>query len=94
MACEECGELHTHAFRSPADMVNAVQVAAQELDRGVLEQLRVDDRTISEQVALRSALHAGALPDSVLYRFKCTVCGDQFELVADTNHGGGGWTRM
>lgn len=62
------------------------------MDRGALEQVRAVDHTIPEQEALRSAISAGALPDIVLYRFKCTVCGDGFELSAD-NHGNGGWTR-
>lgn len=93
MACDECRELHTHRFRSPSDLVNALQVAAGEVDRGVLERVDASDATIPEQMAIRSALAAGALPDVVAYRFRCTVCGDRFELSADTRHGGGGWTR-
>jgi hypothetical protein len=53
----------------------------------------VADRTIPEQAAIGSFLQAGALPDVVLYRFKCTVCGDNFELTADTCHGNGEWRR-
>ena len=93
MACDECRELNTHPFRSRSDLVHALQVAATELDRGALERVRVVDHTIPEQAAIRSALSSGALPDIVLYRFKCAVCGDKFELSADTYHGGGGWTR-
>jgi len=93
VACDECRELHTHSFRSRSDLIHALQVAAAEVDRGALEQVRVVDHTIPEQEALRSAISAGALPDIVLYRFKCTVCGDGFELFADTHHGTGGWTR-
>ena len=93
MPCEECRELHTHQFDSRTDLVNALQVAAGELDRGVLAPVLVADRTIPEQIAIRSALESGALPDVVLYRFKCTVCGDGFELAADTNQGKGEWSR-
>ncbi len=93
MTCEECRELHTHSFRSRNDLVHAVQVAAAELDRGALERVRVEEPGIPEQAAIRSALSAGALPDIVLYRFKCCVCGDRFELFGDTFHGNGGWTR-
>ena len=93
MTCEECSELNAHAFRSRADLVHALQVAAGELDRGVLEPVRVVEPGIPEQMAIRSALTAGALPDMVLYRFKCTVCGDRFKLFADTYHGTGGWAR-
>lgn len=93
MACEECRELHTHPFRSRTDLVHALQVAAGELDRGALEHVRALEPDIPEQVAIRSALSAGALPDIVLYRFRCCVCGDRFELFADTYHGTGGWTR-
>ena len=93
MPCDECRELHTHRFRSRTDLVNALQVAAGEVDRGVLEPLSVVDRMMPEEVAIRSALQAGALPDVVLYRFKCVLCGDHFELAADTHHGNGEWRR-
>ena len=93
MACDECRDLNTHTFRSQADLIHALQVAAAEVDRGALEQVRMVEHAIPEQEALRSAISAGALPDVVRYRFKCAVCGDGFELHADTYHGGGGWTR-
>lgn len=93
MACAECGELNTHRFRSPADLLHALQVAAAEVDRGALRRTNVKDRDIPEQQALDSILAASVLPDMVKYRFQCTVCGDRFELVADTDHGDGGWVR-
>jgi hypothetical protein len=93
MPCEECRELHTHRFNSRTDLVNALRVAAEEVDRGVLTPDLVLDRTIPEQVAIGSALESGALPDVVRYRFKCTVCGDGFELTGDTHHGNGEWIR-
>jgi hypothetical protein len=93
MPCEECRELHTHRFRSRTDLINALRLAAEEVDRGVLAPVTVADRSIPEQVAIESALQAGALSDVVLYRFKCTVCGDNFELSADTYHGNGEWIR-
>ena len=94
MACDECRDLNTHVFRSREDLIHALQVAAAEMDRGALEQVRAVDLAIPEQEALRSAISSGALPDVVVYRFKCAVCGDAFELNADTYHGGGGWTRV
>lgn len=93
MPCEECHELRTHRFTSRTDLVNALRVAAEESDRGVLEPLVVRDQTIPEQVAIGSALQAGALPDVLLYRFKCTICADQFELAANTHDGVGEWKR-
>jgi hypothetical protein len=93
MACNECRELTTHKFRSQADLVHALQVAAVEVDRGALVRVQATERSIPEQVAIRSAISAGALPDAVLYRFKCAVCGDAFELTADTAQGTGGWSR-
>jgi hypothetical protein len=75
-------------------LLNALQVAAAEVDRGVLAPvLAADPRTIPEQAAVDSALQCGALPDVVLYRFKCIICGDGFELAADTHHGNGEWRR-
>jgi hypothetical protein len=93
MPCEECLDLRTHRFASRTDLVNALRVAAEEVDRGVLVPVVVVDRTIAEQVAIGSALQAGALPDVVLYRFKCTICADDFELSADTDQGNGEWRR-
>jgi hypothetical protein len=93
MPCEECRELRTHRFSSHTDLVNALQVAASEVDRGVLAPVPAAERSIPEQVAIGSALESGAFPDVVLYRFKCTVCGDGFELAADTNEGKGQWSR-
>jgi hypothetical protein len=93
MPCEECHELRTHRFGSRTDLVNALRVAAEEVDRGVLVTVTARDRTLPEQVAISSALWAGEFPDAVLYRFKCTVCGDHFELAADTDQGKGEWRR-
>jgi hypothetical protein len=92
MPCEECRELRTHRFNSRTDLVNALNVAAGEVDRGALAPAVVED-SIPVQMAIGSALQSGALPDIVLYRFKCTVCGDRFELAADTYHGNGEWRR-
>ena len=93
MTCDECRDLNAHEFRSPDDLLNAVQVAAAEVDRGVLRRLDVADLTAPEQEALDSVLSANTLPEVVRYRFQCSVCGDRFELSADTYDGKGGWTR-
>lgn len=94
MACDECRDLTTHTFRSQDDLVHAFQVAALEMDRGVLERVSTADREVREDEALRSAISAGAFPGSVVYRFKCTVCGDQFALDADMENARGSWTRV
>jgi hypothetical protein len=94
MACDECRELNTHVFRSPDDMLHALQLAAAEVDRGALKRAEVADLTTQEQRALDSAFESTSLPDMVRYRFECTVCGDRFELTADTASGKGGWTCL
>lgn len=94
VSCEECGELSTHAFRSADDLIHALRLAAEEINRGVL--CRVENSVSSgaaEDEALESALASGASPEVVQYRFRCEVCGDHFSLTADTTHGKGGWTR-
>ena len=93
MPCEECRELTTHRFRDGTDLVNAIRVAAEEVDRGVLSPVMTRTRTISEDTAIDSALQAGAMPGAVLYRFKCNICGDQFALTGDTDQGSGEWLR-
>lgn len=98
MPCEECHDLNTHRFRSSADLVNALQVAAGEVDRGVLATVttgkdRAVDRSVAEEEALRSLAEAGALPGDVAYHFRCNICGDGFELLADVSAGTGEWKR-
>lgn len=94
MSCEECRELQTHAFRSPDDLLHALRVAAAEADRGVLAPVRVEELRASEQEAMQSAFAASCVPQTLRYRFRCTVCGDLFELWADTSDGSGAWTRQ
>ena len=94
MGCEECRELTTHTFRSPEDLVHAVRLATEEMERGVLS--RVDSEALgpAAREALDSSLDSGALPGSLRYRFRCEICGDRFTLHADTSTGAGGWTRF
>ena len=83
----------SHAFRGPDDLVHAVQVAAQETDRGVLKRVGWDALRAEEQAAIDSAFDSGNVPGIIRYRFECTSCGDRFELVADTGTGDGHWQR-
>ena len=93
MTCEECRDLQSHAFRAPADLVHAFQVAASEIDRGVLRRLDREELGAREQEAVYSALDSDALPGTMRYRFECTVCGDRFELWGNSATGEGAWTR-
>lgn len=93
LTCEECRELTTHEFRTPEDLIHAVRLAGEEMNRGVLERMGNPGAGPAEREALESSLASGALPDTVRYRFRCTVCGDLFTLVGDTTRGSGGWTR-
>jgi len=93
MSCEECADLTTHQFRSAADLVHAVQTAAGEMERGVLRRVEAAQLTDAEREAMQSVFDAGA-QTTLLYRFQCTVCGDQFELAGDAESGNGGWTRL
>ena len=92
-SCEECGELTTHAFRTPDDLLHAVRLAAEEVDRGVLTRVTGAALESAAQEALDSSLDSGALPSRIRYRFRCAVCGDHFTLEADASTGEGGWTR-
>lgn len=93
MSCEECRDLGTHAFRNAEDLIHAVRLAAEEVDRGVLSRLTTRSLASNEQEALDSSLASGALPNRVNYRFRCVVCGDRFTLQAETGSGLGSWTR-
>lgn len=94
MPCTECRDLSTHTFRSPDDLIHALRLAAEEMNRGVLS--RVGEENLpgrDEDEARESALASGAMPDVLQYRFRCELCGDHFSLTADTSEGRGGWTR-
>lgn len=93
MSCEECRDLSTHVFRTPDDLVHAVRLAAEEVDRGVLVRASSPVLEAAAQEALDSSLDSGALPDRIRYRFRCALCGDAFTLDADASTGEGGWTR-
>lgn len=93
MSCEECRELSTHAFRTVDDLVHAVRLAAEEVDRGVLARVSAPALDSAAQEALDSSLDSGELPNRIRYRFRCSVCGDHFALEADAGTGEGGWTR-
>ena len=93
-ACEECVALVSHRFRGPDDLVHAVQVAAQEADRGVLRRVEGrQDLRVEEETAVDSAYESGHVPGIIRYRFECTGCGARFELVGDTSTGEGHWLR-
>lgn len=93
MSCEECRHLTTHAFRSVDDLLHAVRLATEEVDRGVLSRVNAEKLAPAERQALDSSLDSGALPNTLRFRFRCEVCGDNFTLHADTETGQGGWTR-
>jgi hypothetical protein len=93
MPCEECSSLSSHAFRAPDDLIHALRLAAEEMNRGVLAR---DDAPVlrePEEEALMSSLASGAMPKRLSYRFRCNVCGDRFLLEADPQTGEGSWMR-
>ncbi len=93
MSCEECRHLTTHAFRCVDDLLHAVRLATEEVDRGVLSRVNAEQLAPAERQALDSSLESGALPGAVRFRFRCEICGDLFTLHASTETGQGGWTR-
>lgn len=94
VACAECRDLSTHDFRTPDDLIHALRVAAEEMNRGVLARIDgAGQSSIAEHEALDSALAAGAMPGRVRYGFRCAICGDRFSLEADMATGAGRWAR-
>ena len=90
--CEECRHLNAHEFRTVEDLLHALQVAAAEVDRGLLEPVGGRQRGLAEHEALASIRASEPLAGRMQYRFRCTVCGGRFELTADAE-GHGGWNR-
>jgi hypothetical protein len=93
MPCVECRDLSTHTFRSADDLIHALRLTAEEMNRGVLCRVDAPAFSRTSEEALHSALGSGAMPEIVSYRFRCELCGDHFSLTGDTAQGRGGWTR-
>ena len=93
MTCTRCSDLCiTYPIRSPRELDNALGIAGANLRDGTIEEVALPPGTpILEQKVPFASVAAGTdRPDFVNFRFRCTSCGEEFALVAETYHGSGG----
>lgn len=93
MICEACRDLDlTSSIRSRGDLSRAIGIVRANLDDGTLDEVAEGRNPTTER--FRDLPEAGPWPDIVSFRFRCTSCGAEYRLFADTYHGSGGsWSR-
>jgi len=92
MSCSRCEELMVpFSIRTPAALGKAVRVVQANLADGTLSQ--IDAGRGATRKPFLSIPEDGPWEDLLKYRFECSECGQEFDLSAETFHGGGGeWT--
>lgn len=91
MSCQRCDDLCiVFPIRAPADLRKAIAVAGDNLRDGTLEEIALGSSVLEKQLPFSSVTAGAQVGDLVLYRFRCTTCGELFSLSAETFHGSGG----
>jgi hypothetical protein len=94
--CPSCQDLDVEfAIRTPGELATAIRIAQANVADGTLEPLEPQPgRLLGDTPPIASINSDGPWADFVFYLFHCPTCGTQFELSAETYHGGGGsWHR-
>ena len=92
MACEKCADLCLeYEIHTSGDLRKAFAVVRDNLADHTIQQVSGSD-VLSD---IKSIEEGGGWPDDYLScRFKCTNCGELFNLDAETYHGSGGqWVQ-
>lgn len=89
MNCSRCENLNEYVcFRTPGELFRAVRKIRQAVADGDIEE--IDAGPMKGATAFRDLSEEGPLDDHMLFRFRCTECGQNFVLGAETYHGSGG----
>lgn len=93
MTCSRCEEMDEHVrIRTPRELFRTIGVIRKAVSDGDVEE--IDPGPMKITLAFNEISEAGPLEDLLLYRFRCSECGQNFELVAETYHGSGGsWSK-
>ena len=88
-ACSHCAPLQKKTpIQTPKDLTKAILEAHHYLTEGVLEDRQHEGYAKSD--FLTDVKPEGPWADIVAGDFRCTFCGRNFDLRAETYHGGGG----
>ncbi len=86
--CERCDELKRPIpIRVPADLTRAIRLVREAIALGVLVQVPLPSPFSRSFEELQPE---GPWDDLLDLRFRCTSCGQEFQLGAETYHGSGG----
>lgn len=91
MSCDRCANLCVeYRIKLPVELSRAVALAHSYVADGTIVEVQnssvatLGDRPFSEVTA------NGPWDDVLYHQFRCSNCGELFELVAETYHGSGG----
>jgi len=87
--CMKCDDLLPIDIRQPEDLRRAIANVNSSLIAGHIE----DVTSTFVDVTFTELAKGGQWGDDVLFQFRCTQCGQMFELAAETYHGRGGWLK-
>jgi hypothetical protein len=88
--CSSCKDLnHEFQIKLPSDLRKAIAVTRDNLTAGTISDVTTggDCKPFAELVS------SGQWDDVLLYYFQCNICGQLFQLSAETYHGRGGWWK-
>jgi hypothetical protein len=89
MTCARCEYLDENVqLRTRGELFRAIGVIRQAMSDGDIEE--IDAGPMKGGEAFKDIREDGPLEDTLLYRFRCPGCGQNFVLAAETYHGSGG----
>lgn len=94
MSCKDCEELNVeYRVASPSDLRNAIAVARDSIKAGTIQEIPSQSIAFGGNASFQDIANGGAWDDFVCFDFKCSHCGQRFQLSAETYHGSGGAWR-
>ncbi len=93
MACTRCEDLNqTVTIERPSDLEKVLRVIRDNLTDGTLAPI-APETSMVEMQPIEQVAPAGPWADLLHYVFRCTACGQRFQLDAETYRGSGGSWR-
>lgn len=90
MPCEKCSDLCVrYSIRHPNELRQAINIARQNIEDGTIVEL--ENPSPLNDVSFSDLASGAAWGDTVEHHFRCSNCGEQFSLHAETYHGSGGY---
>jgi hypothetical protein len=93
MPCDRCASLCVeYRIKVPAELRRAIAIAHENIADGTIEEVPLAAAAGYSDTPISNVKPDGSWDDVLHYRFRCSSCGELFELSAKTYHGtGGAW---